>query len=74
MNEWMAVVRQLTTNGAAELPRRPSGADPTSDNFLPREAHVLVSPQGISCSEALPSTSVTNTVVVRPQTPSLQIG
>ncbi|KKP00126.1 hypothetical protein THAR02_07778 [Trichoderma harzianum] len=68
MNEWMAVVRQLTTNGAAELPRCPSGANPTSDNFLPREAHAVASPQGISRSEALPSTSVTNTIVTRETT------
>lgn len=70
MNEWMAVVRQLTANRAAELSRRPSGATPTPDNFLPREAHAPASPQGISISgsEALASTSVINSVMTRQTT------
>ncbi|KAL6689779.1 hypothetical protein J3F84DRAFT_353933 [Trichoderma pleuroticola] len=75
MNEWMAVVRQLTGNGAVEPPRCPSGATPTSDNFLPREAHAPASPQGISISGSavLASTSVTNSVMTC-QTTSPHLG
>ncbi|KAK4076553.1 transcriptional regulator family: Fungal Specific TF [Trichoderma aggressivum f. europaeum] len=75
MDEWMAVVKQLTANGAAELSRRPSGAILTSDNSLPQESYDSTLPQGISVSgsEALASTSVINPVMTR-QTTSPHLG
>ncbi|KAL7905163.1 hypothetical protein GGI35DRAFT_483662 [Trichoderma velutinum] len=68
MNEWLAVVRQLTTNGAAELRRRLSDATPTSGILLSQEIRDPALSQGIPGSEASLSTSTTNAVVARQTT------